>query len=101
MGQTQIEARIQTYDCFFTESREFVRDLDDVDETTALQLILLSTYSGLCKLPLLPLFVFDGRERPKVKRGSKMGKAGSHNLTDGMKKLLDAFGVEWRMVSIT
>jgi Holliday junction resolvase YEN1 len=42
--------------------------------------------------------VFDGRERPKVKRGSKMGKAGSHNLTDSMKKLLDIFGMEWRMV---
>jgi Holliday junction resolvase YEN1 len=53
----------------------------------------------LAKLPLLPLFVFDGRDRPKVKRGSKMGKAGSHNLTDGMKKLLDIFGMEWRMVS--
>jgi Holliday junction resolvase YEN1 len=29
-----------------------------------------------------------------------MGKAGSHNLTDGMKKLLDIFGMEWRMVGI-
>jgi Holliday junction resolvase YEN1 len=29
-----------------------------------------------------------------------MGKAGSHNLTDGMKKLLDVFGIEWRMVSM-
>ncbi|TDL24180.1 PIN domain-like protein [Rickenella mellea] len=51
----------------------------------------------LAELPLLPLFVFDGRERPKVKRGSKMGKAGSHALTSGMKEILDAFGFEWRM----
>lgn len=29
-----------------------------------------------------------------------MGKAGSHNLTDGLKKILDIFGMEWRMVSI-
>jgi len=54
----------------------------------------------LAELPLLPLFVFDGRQRPKVKRGSRLGKSGSHGLTDGLKKLLDAFGMEWRMVSI-
>ncbi|EED79402.1 predicted protein, partial [Postia placenta Mad-698-R] len=54
----------------------------------------------LCKLlefPLIPLFVFDGRERPKVKRGSKLGKAGSHNLTARVKQLLDCYGIEWRM----
>ncbi|GLB37248.1 putative xeroderma pigmentosum G N-region [Lyophyllum shimeji] len=50
----------------------------------------------LSELPILPLFVFDGRQRPKVKRGSKMGKSGSHALTDHMKKMLDAFGMEWR-----
>lgn len=54
---------------------------------------------SLAELPILPLFVFDGRERPKVKRGSKMGKSGSHNLTQGLKSLLDIFGMEWRMVS--
>jgi holliday junction resolvase YEN1 len=53
----------------------------------------------LAELPLLPLFVFDGRNRPKLKRGSRKGKSGSHGLTDGMKKLLDVFGMEWRMVS--
>lgn len=29
-----------------------------------------------------------------------MGKAGSHGLTEGFKKLIDMFGMEWRMVSI-
>ncbi|KII92167.1 hypothetical protein PLICRDRAFT_172297 [Plicaturopsis crispa FD-325 SS-3] len=51
----------------------------------------------LAELPLLPLFVFDGRERPKQKRGSKMGKAGSHGLTAELKNILDIFGMEWRM----
>jgi Holliday junction resolvase YEN1 len=60
--------------------------------------LLFFRVASLSKLPLLPLFVFDGLERPKVKRGSKLGKAGSHGLTDGFKKLLDVFGMEWRMV---
>ncbi|KAF7790323.1 hypothetical protein EIP86_001277 [Pleurotus ostreatoroseus] len=53
--------------------------------------------ASLWKLPILPLFVFDGRQRPKVKRGSKKGKSGSHNLTQKMKEMLDFFGMEWRM----
>ena len=52
------------------------------------------------KLPFVPVFVFDGRQRPKIKRGSKKGKSGSHALTPEFKKLLDTFGLEWRMVSI-
>ncbi|EAU91346.2 hypothetical protein CC1G_07381 [Coprinopsis cinerea okayama7 len=50
----------------------------------------------LLKMPILPLIVFDGRHRPKEKRGSRMGKSGSHNLSRPFKELLDAFGVEWR-----
>ena len=47
---------------------------------------------------LVLLFMFDGKERPKVKRGSKMGKSGSHGLAAGFKKLLDIFGFDWREV---
>ncbi len=54
---------------------------------------------ALSELPVLPLFVFDGKERPKVKRGSRLGKSGSHILTKGLKTMLDCFGMEWRMVS--
>lgn len=54
---------------------------------------------NLMKLPILPLFVFDGRERPRIKRGSKLGKTGSHNLNKKMKEMLDIFGMEWREVS--
>ncbi|KAG2355329.1 hypothetical protein BDR07DRAFT_548668 [Suillus spraguei] len=42
---------------------------------------------SLARLPFLPLFVFDGDERPKIKRGSKMGRSESHGLTSGMKML--------------
>jgi hypothetical protein len=79
--------------------------------------LLFFRLRNLAKLPILPLFVFDGRNRPQIKvrassrryqavltyryqRGSKMGKGGSHGLTSGMKKLLDVFGMEWRMVRL-
>ena len=50
--------------------------------------------------PILPLFVFDGRERPRVKRNSKLGKTGSNKLNPKMKEMLDVFGLEWREVSM-
>ncbi|KAG1851669.1 hypothetical protein F4604DRAFT_1959173 [Suillus subluteus] len=58
--------------------------------------LLFFRLCSLARLPFLPLFVFDGDERPKIKRGSKLGKSGSHSLTSGMKKLLEIFGMEWR-----
>ncbi|KAH7915223.1 hypothetical protein BJ138DRAFT_1055368 [Hygrophoropsis aurantiaca] len=58
--------------------------------------LLFFRLRSLAELPILPLFIFDGRERPQVKRGSRLGKSGSHGLTNGMKKLLDIFGMEWR-----
>ncbi|EPQ57560.1 PIN domain-like protein, partial [Gloeophyllum trabeum ATCC 11539] len=59
--------------------------------------LLFFRLAKLAELPLLPLFVFDGRERPKVKRGSRMGKSGSHGLTDAFKQMLGHFGFEWRV----
>ncbi|CAL1697972.1 unnamed protein product [Somion occarium] len=45
--------------------------------------------------PFLPLFVFDGPKRPKVKRGKRIsGK--DHWMVQGMQKIIDAFGFEWR-----
>ncbi|KAI5123989.1 hypothetical protein M0805_006400 [Coniferiporia weirii] len=58
--------------------------------------LLFFRVKELAKLPILPLFVFDGRDRPKVKRGSRVGKSGSHDLSKNMKTLLEAFGMEWR-----
>ncbi|KZT08478.1 PIN domain-like protein [Laetiporus sulphureus 93-53] len=51
----------------------------------------------LAELPLIPLFVLDGTERPKMKRGSRVGKSGFHKLTAGLQKLLEVFGMEWRI----
>ncbi|KAJ7188472.1 PIN domain-like protein [Mycena filopes] len=59
---------------------------------------LRTLFFRLCALaewPIIPLFVFDGRKRPKVKRGSKMGKSGSLPLAQPMKDMLAAFGMQW------
>ncbi|KAL5507252.1 hypothetical protein ACEPAH_6708 [Sanghuangporus vaninii] len=54
-------------------------------------------FRSLIRLPLLPLFVLDGRwGRPKMKRGNRMGKSGISELTRNMTTLLDIFGIEWR-----
>jgi hypothetical protein len=53
----------------------------------------------LMRSPFLPLFVFDGPKRPSVKRGKRIGK-NNHWLTTGMKNIIDAFGFEWRTVSV-
>ena len=60
--------------------------------------LLFFRLAKLAKLPWLCLFVFDGRERPKVKRGIRIGKSGSHCLTQKFKEMIECFGMEWRMV---
>ena len=51
----------------------------------------------LMSVPFLPLFIFDGPKRPKVKRGKKISGE-KHWLVDSMKGMIEAFGFEWRMV---
>ncbi|KAF9497231.1 hypothetical protein BDN71DRAFT_1588372 [Pleurotus eryngii] len=51
---------------------------------------------NLLHWPILPLFMFDGRARPQTKRGSKLGKSGSHALAKDFKTILSLMGVEWR-----
>ncbi|KAI9445665.1 hypothetical protein BJY52DRAFT_1315729 [Lactarius psammicola] len=50
----------------------------------------------LTSVPFLPLFIFDGPKRPKVKRGKKISRE-RHWLVDSMKGIIEAFGFEWRM----
>ncbi|KAH9020781.1 PIN domain-like protein, partial [Lactarius pseudohatsudake] len=50
----------------------------------------------LTRVPFLPLIVFDGPKRPKVKRG-KIISGKKHWLVDSMKEIIEAFGFEWRM----
>ena len=51
----------------------------------------------LVSAPFLPLFVFDGPKRPKVKHGKRI-TGEKHWLVDSMKGIIEAFGFEWRMV---
>jgi Holliday junction resolvase YEN1 len=51
----------------------------------------------LVSAPFLPLFIFDGPKRPKIKRGKKISGE-KHWLVDSMKGIIEAFGFEWRMV---
>ena len=53
----------------------------------------------LISVPFLPLFVFDGPKRPKVKRGKRISGE-KHWLVDSMKGMIEAFGFEWRMVRL-
>ncbi|KAI0282757.1 PIN domain-like protein, partial [Russula aff. rugulosa BPL654] len=50
----------------------------------------------LMSVPFLPLFIFDGPKRPKVKRGKRISGE-KHWLVDSMKGMIEAFGYEWRM----
>jgi Holliday junction resolvase YEN1 len=53
----------------------------------------------LVNSPFLPLFVFDGPGRPSEKRGKKVHKRRAPALVEGIKRLITAFGLEWRTVS--
>ncbi|KAH9010391.1 PIN domain-like protein [Lactarius pseudohatsudake] len=50
----------------------------------------------LTSAPFLPLFIFDGPKRPKVKRGKRISER-KYWLVDSMKEIIEAFGFEWRM----
>ncbi|KAH0589309.1 hypothetical protein H2248_005071 [Termitomyces sp. 'cryptogamus'] len=61
--------------------------------------VLFFRLGRLAELPLMPLFVFDGRQRQKVEcthRGSKMGKSGSRPSSKKLKEMIEAFGMECR-----
>ena len=54
----------------------------------------------LLTLPIIPVFVFDGPDRPKVKRGINVtGRTGkSHWLSSLFKKFIEVFGFFWYTV---
>ncbi|EIW84105.1 PIN domain-like protein, partial [Coniophora puteana RWD-64-598 SS2] len=53
---------------------------------------LLGKLGCLVRLPVLPHFVFDGADRPKVKRGKTVERNVPHYLTNGFCSLIKAFG---------
>ena len=46
-------------------------------------------------MPFLPIFVFDGPKRPKIKRGKAVGGK-EHWMVNSLRTVLDAFGFECR-----
>jgi len=56
--------------------------------------ILFGWCTQLLQLPVLPLFVFDGKGCPKVKRG-KAVCGNPHWITCDMKEMLGGFGFVW------
>ena len=58
-------------------------------------LVVIAMYYRLLAMPYLPIFVFDGPKRPKIKRGKAItGK--EHWMVNSLRKVLDAFGFECR-----
>ncbi|KAF8190100.1 PIN domain-like protein [Pholiota molesta] len=51
----------------------------------------------LLTLPVIPIFVFDGPNRPSKKRGTAVRTVRSHWLTLPFQKFIEAFGFYWYM----
>ncbi|KAG8908742.1 hypothetical protein FRB99_002980 [Tulasnella sp. 403] len=61
---------------------------------------LRTLFFRLCRLaemPFLPLFVFDGPYRPSFKRGKRVDAKHQHWLESGVRRMVEAFGWEWRL----
>lgn len=54
--------------------------------------ILFYRLCRLLALPIIPVFVFDGAERPRIKRGTQVQSERPHGLKTGFTALLEAFG---------
>jgi hypothetical protein len=52
----------------------------------------------LLQMHILPMFIFDGKGRPKLKRG-KTVRGNAHWIVRDMKAMLDGFGFAWVKVS--
>jgi hypothetical protein len=48
----------------------------------------------LLRLPIYPVFIFDGQERPNKKRGKRV-QGNHHWITTAMKEMLDHLGFPW------
>jgi Holliday junction resolvase YEN1 len=61
--------------------------------------VLFYRLCRLLTLPIVPIFVFDGPDRPKVKRGINVKTSKPHWLSTPLKKFIEAFGFYWYTVS--
>ncbi|TDL24373.1 PIN domain-like protein [Rickenella mellea] len=55
--------------------------------------VLYYRLASLASLPVTPLFVFDGAQRPACKRGKKTAGP-EHWMADPLRKFIDAFGFD-------
>lgn len=72
------------------------KDGRDVGENPELRTILFKC-TKLMQLPFLPLFVFDGPLRPRVKRGKVITRT-PHWIVAATQDILKALGIEFRTV---
>jgi Holliday junction resolvase YEN1 len=63
--------------------------------------VLFYRLCRLFTLPIIPIFVFDGPDWPKVKRGINVKTTKPHWLSTPLKKFIDAFSFFWYTVSIS
>jgi Holliday junction resolvase YEN1 len=61
--------------------------------------ILFYWLCQLLTLPIIPIFVFDGPDHPKMKRGVNVKTEKSYWLSSSFKKFIEVFGFFWYMVS--
>lgn len=61
--------------------------------------VLLYRILGLMRDGVLPLFVFDGPQKPKWKRGKHVGGGCGGPLKGDFRKLLDLLGLPWRVAA--
>jgi Holliday junction resolvase YEN1 len=60
--------------------------------------VVFSRLAGLLRLPVDVLFVFDGDQRPEVKRNTNVVKK-AHWMTENAKLLIRAFGFSFYVAS--
>ena len=63
--------------------------------------VLFYRLCHILTLPIVPIFVFDGPDRLKVKRGINVRTTKPHWLSTPLKKFIEAFGFYWYKVSIS
>ncbi|EIW75874.1 PIN domain-like protein [Coniophora puteana RWD-64-598 SS2] len=59
--------------------------------------ILTNQLNDLLRLPIHPLFVFDGIERPSEKRGKHVDTENKHRLEKGFKDFIRAYGFDYHI----
>jgi hypothetical protein len=95
-AESTIQARIHPY--FFGSHWFFLAQKATRGKNPKLKAIFDRLWRLLEKM-VIPIFVFDGKDRPNVKRGQKVAEHESW-LDEATKELIEAFGFQWVEVSL-